>query len=82
MAVSSPQDVWTQPTVATNQRIVKPNNQSANPASTGQDTTPRLNARLGIIGMVNRAPSQRMSLPGTEGRSLADCRLDERFFAQ
>jgi transposase InsO family protein len=49
MAVSSPQGVWTQRTVATNQRIIKPRNQSGNPASAGQDTIPRLNARLGII---------------------------------
>ena len=46
--------MWTRRTLATNQRIVKPRNQSANPTHTGHPTLPRLNARLDIIGLENQ----------------------------
>jgi hypothetical protein len=52
-AGSSPQGVWTRPTLATNQRNVKPKNQSLNPTNTGHPTIPRLNAKLGIIAVVD-----------------------------
>src|SRR2546423_9165554 len=73
MAVSSPQGVWTRRTVATNQRTIKPRNQQATPASAGQDTIPRLNARLGIIGVKYRTLGEWI-VPGSHGE-----RIDHQF---